>query len=113
MATRANLFVDQGSDFETKIELENSVSEPLDLTNIVFSGQVRKSPYALTAYDFTITNDTNNPGTIIIQMDNMTTSSMKGGRYVYDIFGNDTSLGTEFKVLEGILEIIPQVTRNG
>ena len=111
MATRANLFVDQGTDFETMVDLEDAVSQPLDLTNISFTGQARKSATALSAYDFTVQEVFGSPGTIKIQMDNSTTGSMAGGRYVYDIFGKDNVIGTEFKVLEGIIEIIPQVTR--
>jgi len=111
MATRANLFVDQGSDFISQVELENATSDKMDLQDITFTGQVRKSAYSVNAYDFYIDKVANVDGVIRISIDSSVTESMKGGIYVYDIYGHDSTTGTTFKALEGMLEVIPQVTR--
>jgi hypothetical protein len=113
MATYANLFIDQGSDFSTVISLEDPSSDPFELDNVVFSGQIRRTFQSETAFDFVISIVDANLGEILVSLPKSTTSQMKGGRYVYDIFAQNTEPGNEFKikVLEGIVEVVPQVTR--
>jgi len=111
MATYANIYIDQGSDYKTGIILEDRNSDPLELTNLTFDGQIRRTYQSETSYDFTISITDANDGEIEITVPEETTSQMRGGRYVYDIFAEDSVSGTRFKVLEGIVEIIPQVTR--
>jgi len=113
MATYANLFIDQGSDFSTVISLEDRSSDPFELDNVVFSGQVRRTYQSETAFDFVISIVDVDLGEILVSLPENTTSQMKRGRYVYDIFAENTETGNEFKikVLEGIVEVVPQVTR--
>jgi len=111
MASYANLFVDQGSDFRTNLVVEDSKSDPLDLTNLDLSGQIRRTPQSATAYDFVLEKADSVGGEILIRLPETTTSIMKSGRYVYDIYASDTVSGNDFKIIEGILEIIPRVTR--
>jgi len=113
MASYANLFVDRGSDFSTNLIVEDSNRDPLDLTNLTLSGQVRRTHQSETAFDFILEKADNTGGEIVIRLDNETTASMRPGRYVYDIFGNDTVTGNDFKIIEGILEVVPRVTRTG
>ena len=110
MTLYKNLFIDQGSDFEVEVQLQNSTSEPRDLTNLEFYGQARKSAGSSTAYNFTVSSVTNKPGTIKIAMSNKESGYMKPGRYVYDIYARNQSTNKEFKLVEGIVEIIHQVT---
>jgi hypothetical protein len=111
MASYANLFVDQGSDFSTNLIVEDSTRFPLDLTNLTLSGQIRRTHQSDTAFDFTLSKVDAIAGEILIELDDATTASMKRGRYVYDIFAEDTTTGNDFKIIEGILEIVPRVTR--
>jgi len=113
MASYANLFVDQGSDFSTNLIVEDSNRDPLDLTNLTLTGQVRRTHQSETAFDFILEKADSTGGEILIQLDNVTTASMRRGRYVYDIFGSDDITGNDFKIIEGILEIVPRVTRTG
>lgn len=111
MATYANLYVDQGSDFSTNVFVGDSNGDPLDLSSITLSGQVKRTYQSETAFDFTITKQDTIRGEIRVALDSATSLSMHRGRYVYDVYGQDTIAGTYFKILEGILEIIPSVTR--
>ena len=111
MATYANLFVDQGSDFQTSVILEDSAGDPLDLTELSFQGQIRRTPQSDTAFDFEIINSETIAGGIVLRLSNTISSDMSPGRYVYDVFAVDSGFGTRFKVLEGLVEIIPRVTR--
>lgn len=113
MATYANLYVDQGTDFQTAILAEDENGDPIDLTSLEITGQVRRTYASETAYDFTITKQNESAGEIIIELDAQTSGSMHRGRYVYDIYAEGTTAGSgkAFKILYGILEIIPRVTR--
>jgi len=111
MATYANLFVDQGSDFQTTITLEEPSGDVINVANINFDGQIRRTPGSDQAFDFEIIKPEGEPGSITIRLSSSVTESMGSGRYVYDIFATDEGFGNKFKVLQGILEVIPQVTR--
>jgi hypothetical protein len=113
MSTYANLYVDQGSDYQTVILAEDENGDPINLTSLTISGQVRRTYASETAYDFTITKQDETGGEIKIELDAQTTASMGRGRYVYDIYaqGSTAGSGNAFKILYGILEIIPRVTR--
>jgi len=111
MASYANLFVDQGSDFSTNLIVEDSNRDPLDLTDLTLSGQVRRTYQSETSFDFILSKADVFGGEILIELDNETTASMKQGRYVYDIFATDSITENTFKIIEGILEIVPRVTR--
>lgn len=111
MATYANLYIDQGADFKSKVSIEDTNTDPLDLANLTVYGQVRKTYLSETAYDFTIIKSDVSGGEIEIQLPASVTETMARGRYVYDIFADDDGNGTTFKVLQGIAEVVPRVTR--
>lgn len=111
MATYANLFVDQGSDFQTSVELEIATSDPLNTDQLVFHGQIRRTPGSDSAFDFEIMKSQTEDGVIIIRLPRQVTETMRVGRYVYDIVATDPGFDNRFKVLQGILEVVPQVTR--
>jgi len=111
MASYANLYVDQGSDYSTYVFVEDSNGDALDLSSINVTGQVRRTYQSETAYDFTVTKTDTINGQINLALDAQTTGSMFRGRYVYDVYAEDTIGDTHFKILEGILEVIPRVTR--
>lgn len=112
MATYANLYIDQGADFATNIVVEDVNGDPVDLTNLTLSGQVRRTYQSETAYDFTITKINAAKGELQIRLSDSVTSTMNSGRYVYDVYGNDSQTNNDFKIIEGIAEIVPRVTRS-
>lgn len=111
MASYANLFVDQGSDFSTFVTIEASDGGPLDLTNLLIKGQIRKTYSSTTAFDFTVFKTDVTGGQIQITIDSEVSSALSAGRYVYDVFAENTVDNLRFKIIEGILEIVPRVTR--
>jgi len=111
MASYANLFVDQGADFSTFVDIEGEDGTALDLTNLSLKGQIRKSYGSNTAFDFTVVKTDVAGGQIQITLDSDTSGSMSIGRYVYDVYAENTSDDRRFKIIEGILEIVPRVTR--
>lgn len=112
MASYANLIVDQGADFETVITLEDERSDPINLTGYELTGQIRRTYKSSTAVDFNLSIQGNTAdGIIRIHLSDSSSAAMKFGRYVYDIYAKNTADNKVYKVLEGMLEIVPSVTR--
>lgn len=110
MAIYSNLTMDQGSDFQATIDVNDSSGNNLNLTGYSVAGQMRKSYASSTATNFTaaITNATN--GVLSISLTAAQTNALKAGRYVYDV--EITSSTNEVsRVVEGQIEVTPGVTR--
>ena len=112
MASYANISADQGADFQTSLELEDSNSDRLDLSEYSIYGQIRRTYKSATAENFQITISDALNGVILIELTSAQTAAMKSGRYIYDIYATDETLNKTVKLLEGIFEIIPSVTKD-
>lgn len=107
----AELTVDQGSTFESTIDLVTDDGAVINVAGYVFSGQIRKSYYSANAtanITVTITDAAN--GNVTMSMNAATTANIKAGRYLYDVKMIDTS-NTVTRLVEGVITITPQVTR--
>jgi len=109
MATRVNIVIDQGTDFETSINLTNSSGDQLDLTGMSAASQIRKTHTSSNSVAFT-TALANASGTLTLSLNNATTSNMTAGRYVYDVELTDAS-NVISRILEGVVTVTPEVTR--
>jgi hypothetical protein len=111
MAIVQALYMDQGTDFSTGITLyaDNGIL-PLDLTGYSFKAQMRKSYSSSTAYTFTCTIGSPTTGQIILTMDSAVTTTVKSGRYLYDIEMVD-STGYKSRPVEGVVIVSPQITQ--
>lgn len=109
MASIANLYIDQGTNFSSIINVNNDDGSAFDLTGYTVKAQIRKTYSSATAVDFAATVP--NPGEIQIALDNSVTVAMKAGRYVYDVIISNASLSNTLRVAEGILTINPGVSR--
>lgn len=109
MATRVNIVIDQGTDFETSINLTDSSGDQLDLTGMTAASQIRKTHTSSNSVAFT-TALANASGTLTLSLNNATTSSMTAGRYVYDVELTDAS-NVISRILEGVVTVTPEVTR--
>jgi hypothetical protein len=107
----AELTVDQGTTFESTLDLVNDDNSAINVTNYVFSGQIRKSYYSSNAtanLTITVVNAAN--GNVNISLNAATTTNITAGRYLYDIKMTDTA-NTVTRIVEGIITITPQVTK--
>lgn len=108
MATKLNLFIDQGTDFTTTIEVADEDGTPIDLSTYTGRAHMRKH-YTSSAYHaFNVSGSSN--GIITVSMNSATTANIAGGRYVWDLemvaTGNVVS-----RIVEGIVTINPEVTK--
>jgi hypothetical protein len=111
MATYANIFIDQGSDFSFTLDLSTTVGL-LDLASYTARGQIRKSYTSSTSVDFDISINVSDPE-LECSLTSEQTSLLKYGRYVYDIeilSSDDPAVVT--RVVEGQVDVTPRVTQN-
>jgi hypothetical protein len=117
MAKQLNLVVDQGTDFSTNViaYVNASTTTVLDMSNYTTGyGQIRKS-YSSSTHTANLSVNvwvSNTSGTVGLSMNNVVTSGITEGRYVYDIeiVSNDTPAKIT-RVREGMITISPEVTK--
>lgn len=111
MAISAYLDIDQGSDFTVEFELENDNSTPMNLLGYQVFSQFRKSYSSVSGYSFiaTIPNPAT-AGKIKLSLPGTTSSTIKPGRYLYDV-EILSSNNVKTRVVEGILTINPEITK--
>jgi len=110
-AAYTELFLEQGTDFYTSITLDDVNGDPYDLTGVAAKGQIKKSYYSTNEtshFIITITNPTT--GIINMAVPSANTANIAAGRYVYDVIIKDTANNVT-RVLEGIVNVIPQVSK--
>jgi len=109
MAIKANLQIDQGSTFQTTINVTDDNDDIVDLTGYTGVAQMRKHYTSTTSYSFTVSISPT-IGTVTLAMTANATANVVAGRYVYDCELTDTN-GAVTRLIEGIATVTPQVTR--
>lgn len=109
MAIKANIIVDQGSSFQTSINVTDDDENAIDLTNYTAAAQMRKHYTSSNAVSFTTTIS---PalGVVTLALTANTTNTLAAGRYVYDCELTDNN-GAVTRLVEGIVTVTPSVTR--
>lgn len=113
MTTRANLYVDQGVDYLADLEIFTNTEEQFPVDEKTFTCQVRKLYSTQLAFEADVQvlvdgDDINNVIELFISADK--TANLEPGKYVYDIIMEDEGVFV-FKVLEGLMTILPTITR--
>ena len=111
MAMTAYLDVDQGSDFTAVIDLENDDGTPMNLSNVSIYSQFRKSYNSSTAYSFTCEIIDAVNGKFSLKLSGITSSTIKPGRYLYDVEVLNTLSNSKNRVVEGIVTINAEITK--
>lgn len=112
MATySSNLVINTNENFKQTFDLASSSdNSALNLTGYTVSSQMRKYAGSATATDFTATIvSPETAGKVSIALTSGDTSSLKEGRYVYDVVIEKDSIKT--KVVEGMVLVRQGVTR--
>ena len=108
----SNLIVNSGADFNQSFTLDSAnTNSPFDLTGYTVESQMRKWSGSSTATSFTSTiASPPTSGEILLRLTSTQTTSLKPGRYVYDVIITDTS-GVKSRVIEGMILVTEGVTR--
>lgn len=106
-----NLYVDKGASFSTTITLDGMDGNNYNLNNTTAQSQIRKSYNSANATaQFTCAVNATS-GTITLELNAQTSANIAAGRYVYDTFVTDNITSIRTKILEGMLDVAPSVTR--
>jgi hypothetical protein len=109
MAIKANLQIDQGTDFAITIDVTDNDNEVVNLTGYTGAAQMRKhyTSSAQTSFSVSVSNTF---GQVTLSMNSATTATITPGRYVYDC-ELISSANVVSRLVEGIVTVTPQVTR--
>lgn len=107
-----NLTINAGADFDQTFTLENSQSNTtLNLTGYTAQAQMRKHSGSSSFTSFTASIPSPTFGKIRLFLTAEQTSTIKPGRYVYDIVIEDDISGGKHRVVEGMVLVREGVTR--
>ena len=109
-AAYSNLYLEQGTTFNTTITLDDVYGSVYDLSGYTVNSQIRKSYYSANATAIFTTSINAGSGTITLNLSTNVTANISPGRYVYDTTIKDSS-GNVTRVLEGIVDVSPRVSR--
>lgn len=111
MGTKANIVVDQGTDFTTTITVTDENGTVQNLTGYTGAGQIRKHYLSENPVDFSLSfGSPRTDGLVTISLDRIQTANLEAGRYVYDV-ELTSAANTTIRLAEGIVTVTPQVTR--
>lgn len=112
MATETRLIlIPQGSTFTYTFDMKRNGSTVVDLTGLEGRGSLGKSFSSNEKIQFDVTVDNSPASEITFSLDSNVTSSIKPGRYVFDIeLFDDSSPSVVERILEGIAEVTASVS---
>lgn len=110
MAIKSNIIIDQGADYEVTINIRDANTHVITLEGFTGKAQMRKYFTSSTAYNFNVDVGATT-GEVTLSMNAATSAAITPGRYVYDccLYSNNAVVS---RIIEGIVTIKPQVTRN-
>lgn len=108
MAIKANLTIDQGTDYQTSITLTDVDDNVVNLSGYTANAQIRKTYTSSNAVNFTVSLIAAT-GEVALSLTDTQTSNLVPGRYVYDVLLTSTGITT--RIVEGIVTVTPGVTR--
>ena len=116
MAVTYNTVIDQGADWFINFTYKNPNGTPINLTGYSAALQVRTSPLAKTAV-LTLTSPSDGititalTGLIEVHATAAQTAAITNGKYAYDIEITAPSTNVVTRLVQGTIEVSPQVTR--
>lgn len=111
MTTQANLYVDQGTDYVIDLDLTTTAGSDYPVSNKSFFCNIKKLYSSAISANADITVISNSNNTLIeLSLSPAATQDLDPGKYTYDVV-MITQGGTQTKILEGLMHIVPTMTR--
>ena len=108
MASRANVYIDQATDFRITIGLSDDDGAALPIATYDFFASIRKVYSATKIADFTIEKDTETSSITLVLTD-LASVGLTPGKYQYDVLMRKQS-GEISKVVEGLAIIVATIS---
>lgn len=112
MAEYVELYIDQGSDFSTTINLnDDNTNLPQNVSGYGISSSLRRSllsPNATANLTCSVYDASN--GEFLLTMTSNTSASLRPGPYLFDVRVTDTSQ-TVTRLIEGVIYVTPSVSK--
>tara|TARA_B110000971_G_scaffold162430_1_gene166079 strand:+ start:298 stop:630 length:333 start_codon:yes stop_codon:yes gene_type:complete len=109
MAIKANIIIDQGTDFSALIDVSTATDSVFNLTGYTVAAQMRKN-YASTAATTFGCSHNGVLGQISITLSSAITDALSPGRYLYDIEITSAG-GSKSRVVQGTVAVTAGMTR--
>jgi hypothetical protein len=110
-AAYSNLYIEQNADFAATITIDDVYGNLYDLNNFIANSQIRASYYSANATAIFTTTIDPVYSTLTLQLDANTTANIVSGRYVYDAIIINTTTNERIRIIEGVVDISPCVSR--
>jgi hypothetical protein len=110
VATQANIFIDQGSNYSNIITVSGTNGSALNLTGYTVASQMRKSYSSSTAYNLNAAIYNATAGQVRMTLTATQAEAIPPGRYLYDLEITSGS-GAKTRVVEGVATVTPQITQ--
>jgi hypothetical protein len=112
MAEYVELYIDQGSDFSTTINLnDDNTNLPQNVSGYIVSSSLRRSlvsPNTSANLSCSVYDASN--GEFLIAMSSSMTANLRAGSYFFDVKVTDTSQITT-RLIEGVIYVTPSITK--
>jgi hypothetical protein len=111
MAEYVELYIDQGADFSTTIDIDDdNTNLPVNVAGYVVTSQLKKSLLSQNSYANLSCIVNNIANEILIEMAAANTANLKPGRYFFDVKVKDSGNITS-RLIEGTITVNPGITR--
>tara|TARA_R110000796_G_scaffold34020_6_gene88017 strand:- start:51593 stop:51928 length:336 start_codon:yes stop_codon:yes gene_type:complete len=110
VATTANIFIDQGSNYSNIITVSGTNGAALNLTGYTVASQMRKSYTSTTAYNLNASIHSAANGQVRMILNAAQSEVIPPGRYLYDLEITSGS-GAKTRVVHGVATVTPQITQ--
>ena len=113
MAEYVELYIDQGSDFSTTVNLnDDSTNLPQNVYGYTITSSLRRSLLSPnTAANLTCSVYDSANGEFLISLTAGQTANLRFGSYLFDVKVHDTLGATTTRLIEGVMFVTPSVTR--
>mgnify|MGYP001600652023 FL=1 len=106
MGSKANIYIDQGTDFRITLEMFDGDDDDLVINTFSFFADLRKMYSSKRAAEFVVEKNENDI-TLVLEAD--VTANLRPGKYEYDVLMRKSS-GEMSKIVEGLAIVIPTIT---
>jgi hypothetical protein len=112
MAEYVELYIDQGADFSTTLNINDDYTNlAVNTSGFTVISQLRKSLLSVNTYaTFQSSIGDTQSGELVISMTAANTANLKAGSYFFDVSVKDLA-NVKSRLIEGMIYVTPSITK--